>query len=149
MEINVQGFDRSALKCNQIAIVGFVGSGFVFDQPILPAFVAVVLLAGSFLPAAALFKQIYRYVIKPLGIMKPDVAHENPAPHQFAQLLGGLVLAAGSVLLYSGSSAAGWALAWIVILLAITNLLFGFCAGCFVYFQLAKRNIPGFHHSSS
>lgn len=149
MGSDVQRIDRSALRFNQIGIVGFVGTGFVFDLPVLPACVAVVLLAGSFLPVAALFKHIYRYVIKPLGIMKPDVVHENSAPHQFAQLLGGLVLAAGSVLLYSGSPAAGWALAWIVILLALTNLLFGFCAGCFVYFQLAKRNIPGFHHPGS
>ena len=33
---------------------------------------------------------------------------------------------------------AGWALAIVVIVLAAINLIFGFCAGCFVYFQLAR-----------
>ncbi|HMQ34233.1 MAG TPA: DUF4395 family protein [Chloroflexaceae bacterium] len=32
----------------------------------------------------------------------------------------------------------GWALALMVVALAAINLIFGFCAGCFVYTQLAR-----------
>jgi hypothetical protein len=51
---------------------------------------------------------------------------------------------AGTLALIAGVPVLGWALAWIVIALAALNLFTGFCAGCFVYYQLSKRGIPGF-----
>ncbi|MER3438442.1 MAG: DUF4395 domain-containing protein, partial [Chloroflexota bacterium] len=35
----------------------------------------------------------------------------------------------------------GWVLAWIVAALALINLLFGFCAGCFLFFQLHRLGL--------
>jgi hypothetical protein len=32
--------------------------------------------------------------------------------------------------------------------LAAANLFFGFCAGCFVYYQLGKLGVPGFQIQS-
>jgi hypothetical protein len=63
---------------------------------------------------------------------------EDPAPHRFAQGLGAAVLLAATLALFAGAAALGWGLAFVVIGLAAINLLFGFCAGCFVYFQLAR-----------
>lgn len=137
--------DRSALKFNQISIIIGSLTGFILDEPVVPLIVAFVLILGSIIPEAALFKAIYRYLIRPLGIMKPEPAHESQTPHLFAQLIGGIVLAAGSLLLYRGDAAPGWILVWIVILLAAVNLAFGFCTGCFMYFQLGKLGLPGFH----
>jgi hypothetical protein len=141
---STQLLDHSALKFNQISIVSLTVLGFIFNQPLLPAFVAVVLIAGSLNPQLALFKLIYRNVLKPLKLLKPNIIDDSPAPHEFAQLLGGIVLSSGSIFLFFGPIIIGWILAWIVISLALANLLFGFCAGCFVYFQLSKRGVPGF-----
>ncbi len=33
------------------------------------------------------------------------------------------------------------ALAWIVVALALVNLLFGFCAGCFMFLQLRRAGV--------
>ena len=139
-----QTLDHSALKFNQIAIIIFTLLGFILNQPILPAFVAVVLIAGSMNKKFALFKLAYVHILKPLGLLTPDIVEDSPAPHEFAQLLGGIVLGTGSILLFSSLALAGWIFAWVVIILAAANLLFGFCAGCFVYYQLGKLGVPGF-----
>jgi hypothetical protein len=144
MDEKRQILDRSALRFNQIAIIALVLIGFIIDQPVLPAFVAVVLVAGSLHPGFALFKVIYKHVLRPLKLMNPQPVDDMPSPHEFAQLLGGIVLGVASILLFSGVPVAGWSLSWVVLLLAATNLFFGFCAGCFLYFQLGRIGFPGF-----
>jgi hypothetical protein len=139
-----QLLDHSALKFNQISIITFTLLGYILNQPFLPSFVAVVLIAGSINSTFALFKLTYNYVIKPLKLLKPNPVEDIPAPHEFAQLLGGVVLSIASLLLYTGSTLLGWIFAWFVIVLAAANLFFGFCAGCFVYYQLRKLRVPGF-----
>lgn len=136
--------DRSALKFNQIGIIGLALPGFIFNQPILPAFVAAVMLVGTFRPSLALFKQTYAHILEPLGVMKPEPVEDVRASHEFAQFLGGVFLLAGTIFLLSGWVRTGWALTWVVILLASANLFFGFCAGCFVYYQLGRLGVPGF-----
>ena len=136
--------DLNSLKFNRISIIIFLLTGFILNLRIIPVFVAAVMLAGSLEPRLALFKQFFRYVVKPLKLVKPNPVYESPAPHNFAQLLGGIVLILSDLLLYRGSFLPGWTLTWLVIFLALANVIFGFCAGCFIYFQLGKLNIPGF-----
>ena len=144
MDTKRQILDRSALRFNQISIITLVLIGFIFDQPVLPAFVAAVLVAGSIDPRLALFKATYKHVLRPLKLMNPDTIDDVPAPHEFAQLLGGIVLGVGVIFIFSGTRILGWALSWVVVLLAATNLFLGFCAGCFVYYQLGRIGIRGF-----
>ena len=143
-----QTLDYSALKFNQISIITFTLLGFILNQPIFPAFVAVVLIAGSINKKIALFKLAYSHIIKPSGFLKPNLIEDSAAPHEFAQLLGGIVLSIGSIFLYNSLSLAGWIFTWVVIILAAANLFFGFCAGCFVYYQLGKLGVPGFRIKS-
>lgn len=135
--------DRSALKVNQAAIVALVGVAFVLDWPALVAAVGAVLLAGTIYPPAALFQQLYRQVLRPAGLVRPRVEPDDPAPHRFAQGLGGSVLAVASVLFWLGVPTVGWALALLVVVLAGVNLVFDFCAGCFLYYQLGRAGLIG------
>lgn len=130
--------DRAALRTNQAFIIALLALAFVAAQPWLVAFVCAVMALGTALPQAALFQRIYRDVLRPAGLLKPDVHEEDPAPHRFAQGMGAAVLLAASVALFAGAATLGWGLAFVVIALAAVNLFFGFCAGCFVYFQLAR-----------
>lgn len=141
---NASVVDYSALRFNQASIILLTLLGFVFDLPVLPAIVAAVMLGGTVTPYLALFKQTYRHIARPLKLIRPDPVEDSPEPHNFAQGMGGVVLALACALLFSGSSLGGWALAWVVVLLAAANLFFGFCAGCFIYFQLGKFGVPGF-----
>ncbi|MGF1505172.1 MAG: DUF4395 domain-containing protein [Chloroflexi bacterium] len=143
-EDTVRRVDHSALRTNQAFIIGGLLLGFLLDIWPLVAFVSAVLIAGTLLPQAALFKRIYQHVLKPSGIVKPDVIEDNPEPHRFAQGLGGAFTLAATVALIAGLSVVGWVLAWVVIVLAALNLFAGFCAGCFVYYQLNRLGVPGF-----
>ncbi|GBD09985.1 hypothetical protein HRbin22_02248 [Candidatus Thermoflexus japonica] len=136
--------DHTALKFNQASIITLNLLGWILNQPPLVALVALVMLVGTAVPGAALFQQIYFRVLKPRGWLRPRVLTDNPEPHRFAQGLGGTVLAAGAIALFAGYPVIGWALTWVVIVLAALNLFFGFCAGCFVYYQLSRLGVPGF-----
>jgi hypothetical protein len=131
-------FDRSALRVNQAAIIALLAIGFVADQPWLVAFVCAVMAIGTAFPGAALFQRVYRDLLRPAGLLRPDLHVEDAAPHRFAQGMGAAVLLAASLALFGGAAALGWGLAFVVIALAAINLIFGFCAGCFVYFQLHR-----------
>jgi|WetSurMetagenome_2_1015567.scaffolds.fasta_scaffold03646_6 hypothetical protein len=135
--------DLNALKFNQILIVAFVAIGFVLDQRAIPALVAAVLIVGASQPRFSFFRLAYKYIALPLKIMSPKIVAEKAAPHRFAQLLGGIVLGTGAAFLYVGSPVPGWSLAWAVVVLASLNVLIGFCAGCFLYFQLSRLKLFG------
>jgi hypothetical protein len=141
----VRKVDHSALRTNQAFIIGLLLAAFVVDSWTLVAFVSLVMLVGTVWPGASLFKRIYQHILKPSGLVRPDVIADNPEPHRFAQGLGGLFTLAAVVSLLLGQFVLGWALSWIVIILAALNLFLGFCAGCFVYYWLNRLGVPGFH----
>jgi hypothetical protein len=133
--------DQTALKFNQACIIVLLAWAFLFNWSWLVALVAAVMLVGTFLPEAGLFKQFYARVLRPNGLLKPNVVADDPQPHLFAQGVGGLFLLLASFSFLAGWSLLGWVLTGIVIALAAVNLLFGFCMGCFIYYQLGRRGL--------
>ena len=134
--------DTTALRFNQACIVVLVALAFVLQQPWLALGVGVVLALGTAVPAWALFQQVYRKILRPAGLLKARVHPDDPAPHRFAQGVGAtFLLAASASLLLFNLPVLGWALALIVVVLAATNLFVGFCAGCFVYYQLGRVGV--------
>ncbi|HUZ86651.1 MAG TPA: DUF4395 domain-containing protein [Candidatus Baltobacterales bacterium] len=151
-----QTVDQSALKVNQTGIVATVLVAVLGSQAVpwliwLIPLLAIVLLAGTFAPQLALFKQLYFKVLKPRGIVKPRLMADRPEPHNFAQGLGGVFLAISSLLVFGPLLAGdfrpgpglvlGFAIALLVAVLAFVNLAFGYCLGCQIYFQLGKRGL--------
>lgn len=135
--------DHAALKANQLFIILFSILAFIWNLPILAAFVALVMGLGSALKVPG-FLPIYKNILKPLGWMKPDVLDDNPEPHRFAQFLGFLFMTGGSISLFAGATIVGWMLVWIVVALAALNAFGGFCVGCAVYYWLSRLQLPGF-----
>src|SRR3954463_7652713 len=105
--------DRTALRVNQAFIIGFLALAFLFDLPWLVAFVFAVMAIGTALPQAALFQRIYRDVLRPAGLLKPDLHDEAAAPHRFAQGMGAGVLLVAAAALFAGAQALGWGLAFV------------------------------------
>lgn len=130
--------DQTALKVNQVCIIVLLILAFIVDWPWLVAAVGVVMLVGTGLPKAGLFKALYTSVLAPAGLLKPKLVADEPQPHLFAQGVGGIFLAASTLAFVLGQPVAGWGLAAIVVVLAAINLFFGFCLGCFMYYQLAR-----------
>ena len=139
--------DHSALRTNQAFIIALLLIGFVTDVKWLVAFVGAVMLIGTALPKVALFKAVYWYGLKSLGIVKPDVKADNPEPHLFAQGVGGVFLAAATLAFVANAAAVGWGLAWIVIALAALNLFAGICVGCLMYYWFNRLGVPGFKYA--
>ena len=133
--------DQTALKFNQACIIVLLAWAFLFNWPWRVALVAVVMLVGTFLPDAGLFKQFYARVLRPSGLLKPNVVADEPAPHLFAQGVGGIFLLLASFSFLLGWTVLAWVLTGVVIVLAAVNLILGFCAGCFMYYQLGRRGI--------
>ena len=133
--------DRNTLRTNQAAIVALTVLAFVLGAELgrwLVVFTGLVLALGTLHPAFALFKQLHLRVLKPAGLLGPNVRAEDPMPHQFAQAVGAAFLLAAFVALLAGAVVVGWVLNWIVTALAFINLTVQFCAGCFVYYQLDR-----------
>ena len=143
---NLSKVDHNAIRTNQTLIVSLLLVAFILNIPLLATLVGLVMLSGSAFGRPG-FLPVYRRVLLPLGWVKPYVVPDHPEPHSFAQTMGGVVLLIASIAFLAGSWGLGWALAWIVILLASLNLFAGFCTGCFIYYWLGRLNVPGFTQS--
>lgn len=144
--MKVVPFDRSVLKVNQVILMTGVLAGYFggLASPraayVLPA-LAVMMLAGVGSPRWNLPRLLYLHALRPRGVVKPRVVNEDPAPHRFAQLLGGVFLAAASVAVFTGALFVAWVLGWIVAVLAFLNFAFNLCVGCIMYAQLVRIGV--------
>ncbi|MEX1019969.1 MAG: DUF4395 domain-containing protein [Litorilinea sp.] len=130
--------DYSALRTNQALIVLFLILSFLLDQRWLVGFVAAVMLVGTIWPQYSLFKLLYSSVLRPAGLIKADVHHEEPQPHLFAQALGAIFLLGAVAAFLLSAPLVAWSLSFAVAGLAFVNLFFDFCLGCFIFFQLGR-----------
>jgi hypothetical protein len=136
-------FDRSVLKVNQVILmvaivvgyaIGLAYSGIAWILPVL----AVMMLAAVASRSLNVPRILYTKVLRPTGIVKPRIVPEDPAPHRFAQLVGGVFLTVASVFVITGVLLVAWVLAWIVAALAFLNFAFNICVGCIMYAQLVR-----------
>jgi hypothetical protein len=140
-----QLIDQSALRTNQAGIIAtvilaFVASLFLWPAVWLIPILAAVLVVGTVKPELALFKQVYFKVLRPRGLVGARPVEDSPAPHNFAQGMGGGVLALASLLLLP-APVLGLALALLVAVLAFINLAFNYCVGCQIYYLLGRRGL--------
>jgi hypothetical protein len=134
--------DHAALRTNQAIIIGLLVAAFVADAPALVALVGALMLLGSAQSRTA-FVAVYR-LLRKTGRIRPEILQDNPEPHRFAQLLGGIFLALSTAAFVAGAADAAWALAGVVVLLAGINLFAGVCVGCAMYYWLGRLHLPGF-----
>lgn len=130
--------DHNAIKFSQVSLTVVAVGALLANAAWLVGILALVLAASTAWPQWGLFRLLYRRVALPLGVLRPNVLDDDPAPHRFAQGLGATFLALSWVALTAGSNALGWGLDLLVAALAMVNVLFDFCAGCFVYYQLRR-----------
>ena len=142
----VVAFDRSVLKVNQMILMVTIVLGYVIGLAypgiawILPV-LALMMLAAVASPAFNVPRILYTQVLRPSGIVKPRIVQEDPAPHRFAQLVGGVFLAAASIFVVTNVLLIAWVLAWIVAALAFLNFAFNICVGCIMYAQLVRMGL--------
>jgi hypothetical protein len=129
-------------KFSQACVVLLTAVAFVTLQPYVVVAAAICLAVSAIAPQVGPFRLLYRYIVVPLHVMKPKMVEDDPAPHRFAQGVGAVFLIASSITLFLlPQLTVGWVLDLIVFVLAGLNLTVGFCAGCFVYYQLGRIGI--------
>jgi Domain of unknown function (DUF4395) len=151
--IKVPRVDTHLAKFSQACTVALAGLAFVFNQPVIVLIAAIVMTLAALLPDVSPYRLLYRGIVLSLGLWKPRVVEDDPAPHRFAQGVGAVFLVAATLVLFlTRTYAVGWTLDLIVFVLAAVNLTVGFCAGCFVYYHLGRLGITprvryqgGFH----
>ncbi len=142
----LEKIDHAAIKVSQVTIIGLNILAFLLDIPWLAALVVLIMLLGALFNRPG-FGFLYRFFLKPAGLVKPDLLMDHREPHRFAQGLGGLFMAAASLALYFGLPVLGWGLVWLVAGLAALNAFGGLCVGCMIYYWLGRIRIPGFTKS--
>ena len=129
-------------KFSQACTVLLSALAFVFNQPVLVLITAVIMVLSAVAPEISPYRLLYKWVVVPLGLLKPRIVEDDPAPHRFAQGVGAVFLVAATILLFlTKATAVGWALDLIVFVLAGLNFTVGFCAGCFVYYHLGRLGL--------
>ena len=129
---NASKLDINAAKSNQTVIILLLLASFLLKVPGLALFVGAVMALGAFLGFPG-FHPVYKYLLRPLNIVKPNLADADPQARRFAQGVGAACSLTGAILLYAGYEYAGWGFVWMVILLAGVNLFSGYCVGCHLY----------------
>lgn len=136
--------DQTGLKVGQAITILLLLAAFILNSWLLVAVVAIAQLLGALDAPFAPYRLIYTRIVKPSGIVKPDVIVDNPEPHRFAMLVGALFNSVATVALLAGASALAWVLVWVVIALANLNFWLNFCVGCWMYYQFNRLGVPGF-----
>src|SRR5260370_5388635 len=152
--MQVPRVDTHFAKFSQACTVVLSGLAFVLNQPVIVLILAIIITLAALFPTTVNpYRLLYRGIVLRLGLWKPRVVEDDPAPHRFAQGVGAVFLIAATLVLYLTTAyAVGWTLDVIVFVLAGINLTVGFCAGCFVYYHLGRLGITprvryegGFH----
>ena len=137
--------DHASLRTNQAVIIGLLIAAYIADAPVVVAAVGLLMLVGA-ARARPAFGWLYAW-LRRARALRPDIVSDNPEPHRFAQLLGGVFLSLAGLSFAVGWSGTGWILAALVTLLAAINLFAGVCVGCAIYYWLARLHVPGFSKS--
>ncbi len=152
--VQVPRVDTHLAKFSQASTVALSALAFAFQQPVIVLILAIIMTLAALFPTTVNpYRLLYRGIVLRLGLWKPRVVEDDPAPHRFAQGVGAVFLIAATLVLYLTTAyAVGWTLDVIVFVLAGINLTVGFCAGCFVYYHLGRLGITprvryegGFH----
>jgi hypothetical protein len=130
-------FDRSAQRFTQITLITFIAVGFVASSPAFIWAVAIMLGLTLLNPNYAPQLLAYRVLVR-ASVLRTERVVEDPVPHRFAQQVGFGVLIVGVVASSLGALTVAWGAGLLVLTLALINVTTGFCAGCFMYAQLAR-----------
>src|SRR5690606_31723296 len=118
-------------------------AAFVLNSWVLVAVVAISQFLGAVDVPFAPYRLVYTKLVKPSGIVKPNVIEDNPEPHRFAMLVGSVFNAIAAIALLVGAPALAWVLVRVVLAPANLNFWVDVCVGCLMYYQFTRFGVRG------
>lgn len=143
LKINDQMVDQTELRVNQFFTIIVFLTAFVLGRWELVALQSLIFALTFLDPRFSPYIALYHYVLRPTGLIRPDLRPDNMAAHRFAIMIGFLVSSPAAYLLAAGYASIGWGLVWLIVVLAGIALS-GWCAGCFTYYMLNRLGLKGF-----
>lgn len=143
MNMNNHVVDQSKLRVQQFFSLIVFLTALVLDRWELVALQSVIYVLTLLNPKLSPYTALYRHVLQPIGLIKPDLRPDNREVHRFATLIGTLVTSAAACLLAGGYTSIGWGLVWLMVVL-VGAAFFGWCAGCFTYYMINRLGLKGF-----
>ena len=136
--------DANDIMTGQFLTVAMATTAYVLDRWEFLAFqCGVFVLSVISSGTLDIYSWIYKGLLKPLGILKPDMRIDNVEAYRFADMIGIVVSGSAAYLIYSGNATIGWSLVWAMMSLG-SLAFFGWCAACFMYYIIQKMGIKGF-----
>lgn len=126
------GIPLPIIRLNRIVLVAGVIVALILNQPLITtALFLIILPAALFGRRASL---IYKVGSRFFARRIPTAPTEDFRVQRFNNLIAATLLGAAQVAFALGVPVAGWALS-LAVAIAATVALFGFCLGCFLYYQ--------------
>lgn len=144
---NSDYIDHAGIKTGQLLGIATLVSAFISGRWEPVAALSAIFLISFFFFEYGPFTLVYRWILKPLGIVKPDRRIDNAQPHRFGQAVGAVSAALAAAALYYDYTMLGWGLVWVLIVLTAVSYL-GWCIGCFIYYQMNRLGLRGFFRHS-
>lgn len=135
--------DHSAIKTGQLLSIAMLITALILNRWELVGILAVFFLMTALINPMGPFVLVYRLLLKPIGVVKPDIRIDNLQPHLFGQAVGAASAAIAAFALYAGYAYAGWILVFVLIVFTAISFK-GWCIGCFLYYQLNRMGLRGF-----
>ena len=143
VKVNDRMVDQSEIQVQRFFTIALFLTAFLLDRWELVAAQSVIFGLTFLNPGFSPYIALYRHILRPAGLIRPDRRLDNPEPHRFATLIGVLVSSTAAYLLAAGHTSIGWGLVWLIVVLA--GIAFaGWCAGCFMYYMLNRLGAKGF-----
>ncbi len=136
--------DQHEIKFAMAGTLFLLSLSWVLDSWIPAAIAAFSQLIGATGSPLAPYFLIYRRMVVPVNLIKPHIIQDDPVPHHFASLIGGLLTLIGTIFLWANYSLVGWIILLIVFTLQNLNFWVNFCMMYYLYYVLNRFGVPGF-----
>ncbi len=135
--------DHAEIKVGQLLTITLSLAALTLQQTMPLMVLCVVFLLSGTIRGLSPFVWVYRWLVRPLKLMRSDYRLDNIQPHKFGQLIGAVTALLAIALIEYGPPLAGWSV--VVVLIALTAISYaGWCIGCFLYYQLNRLGLRGF-----
>lgn len=136
--------DQHKIKFAMAATLLLIALSWVLDSWVPVGIAALCQLIGATGSQFAPYFWVYLRVLVPLKIIQPNTIPDDPVPHQFASLIGGIMTLIATSLLLANISIAGWTVLIIIFIFQSLNFWVNFCMMYYLYYVMNRLGVPGF-----
>jgi len=108
VKVNDRVVDQAEIQVQRFFTIALFLTAFLLDRWELVAAQSVIFGLTFLNPGFSPYIALYRHVLRPAGLIRPDHRLDNPEPHRFATLIGVLVSSTAAYLLAAGYASVGW-----------------------------------------